>query len=403
THAAHDLPHRAELAQLAGDVPLDLLELALLGLGVEGQRAGVVVAAVHLRQLPATGGQEGLADGFVPLHRVEDADGRLRLDQAIRQGAYGLLIGIQWHASSLLDALQARHFDEDVGVGRIVKVIEDPLQWRVHQHTFALGRGHRLAVQATVLDLVEQALDVQVEQHQLAVPGQLEAEDGEVAAQASGQAGRQIPAAPMAGHGETVFLGAVQIVRAALGAHGPVLMIAHATDTQEQFVPPAVLTLPGAEQRNGSRLAGRQRLAEGHQAALQHQQQRQQCQRTPGTHVSLLVESTRSKRVACRYPPPHPSLASRRYKKPPEGGFLQDQFCGRMCGNRITSRMDGELVSSITRRSMPMPSPAVGGMPYSRARTKSASKCMASSSPASFSATWAWKRSAWPSASLSSE
>ena len=38
------------------------------------------------------------------------------------------------------------------------------------------------------------------------------------------------------------------------------------------------------------------------------------------------------------------------------------------CGNRITSRIDGESVSSITSRSMPMPSPAVGGRPYSIAR-----------------------------------
>ena len=28
---------------------------------------------------------------------------------------------------------------------------------------------------------------------------------------------------------------------------------------------------------------------------------------------------------------------------------------GRICGNRMTSRIDGELVSSITSRSMPMP------------------------------------------------
>ena len=42
---------------------------------------------------------------------------------------------------------------------------------------------------------------------------------------------------------------------------------------------------------------------------------------------------------------------------------------GRISGNRITSRMEGESVNSMTRRSMPMPSPAVGGMPYSRART----------------------------------
>jgi len=37
------------------------------------------------------------------------------------------------------------------------------------------------------------------------------------------------------------------------------------------------------------------------------------------------------------------------------------------CGNRITPRIDGWLVSSITRRSMPTPSPPVGGIPYSRA------------------------------------
>ncbi len=37
------------------------------------------------------------------------------------------------------------------------------------------------------------------------------------------------------------------------------------------------------------------------------------------------------------------------------------------CGNRITPRIDGWLVSNITRRSMPTPSPPVGGIPYSRA------------------------------------
>jgi hypothetical protein len=36
---------------------------------------------------------------------------------------------------------------------------------------------------------------------------------------------------------------------------------------------------------------------------------------------------------------------------------------GRMCGKRITSRIDWRLVSSITKRSMPMPIPAAGGMP----------------------------------------
>ncbi len=41
---------------------------------------------------------------------------------------------------------------------------------------------------------------------------------------------------------------------------------------------------------------------------------------------------------------------------------------GFICGNRITSRIDGLSVNSIARRSIPMPSPAVGGRPYSSAR-----------------------------------
>jgi len=43
----------------------------------------------------------------------------------------------------------------------------------------------------------------------------------------------------------------------------------------------------------------------------------------------------------------------------------------RMCGNKSTSRIEGESVSSMTSRSTPMPSPPVGGMPYSSARRKS--------------------------------
>lgn len=36
---------------------------------------------------------------------------------------------------------------------------------------------------------------------------------------------------------------------------------------------------------------------------------------------------------------------------------------GRRCGNRITSRIECLLVSSITRRSIPIPIPAAGGIP----------------------------------------
>ena len=41
--------------------------------------------------------------------------------------------------------------------------------------------------------------------------------------------------------------------------------------------------------------------------------------------------------------------------------------CGRIWGNSSTSRIEWLLVSSITSRSIPMPSPAVGGRPCSRA------------------------------------
>ncbi len=58
----------------------------------------------------------------------------------------------------------------------------------------------------------------------------------------------------------------------------------------------------------------------------------------------------------------------------PQGheGFKETQgtyLSGLSNGNRMTSRMEGESVRSITRRSMPMPSPAVGGRPCSRAWT----------------------------------
>ena len=41
---------------------------------------------------------------------------------------------------------------------------------------------------------------------------------------------------------------------------------------------------------------------------------------------------------------------------------------GFMWGNSRTSRIEEESVSSITSRSIPMPKPAAGGIPYSRAR-----------------------------------
>ena len=54
-------------------------------------------------------------------------------------------------------------------------------------------------------------------------------------------------------------------------------------------------------------------------------------------------------------------------------GMTKFQPSRRNAGNKITSRMLGESVSSIIKRSMTMPQPPVGGMPYSSARMKSAS------------------------------
>ena len=69
----------------------------------------------------------------------------------------------------------------------------------------------------------------------------------------------------------------------------------------------------------------------------------------------------------------------------------------------MTSRIEGESVKSIASRSMPIPSPPAGGIPYSIARTKSWSKRCASWSPSSRAASCWRKRSAWASGSFSSE
>ncbi len=62
--------------------------------------------------------------------------------------------------------------------------------------------------------------------------------------------------------------------------------------------------------------------------------------------------------------PAHSSVTSLPRSRPPSG---------RMCGNRITSRIEGEPVRIMARRSMPTPQPPVGGRPCPSARTKSSS------------------------------
>ena len=52
-----------------------------------------------------------------------------------------------------------------------------------------------------------------------------------------------------------------------------------------------------------------------------------------------------------------------------KGRVLLYLASGRIWGNSSTSLMLGWFVSSITTRSIPMPMPPAGGMPYSSART----------------------------------
>src|SRR5205085_365870 len=53
---------------------------------------------------------------------------------------------------------------------------------------------------------------------------------------------------------------------------------------------------------------------------------------------------------------------------PPGDGQLESSHSGRSVGNRITSRMFAVFVRYMNSRSMPIPTPPMGGMPYSIAR-----------------------------------
>ena len=56
-------------------------------------------------------------------------------------------------------------------------------------------------------------------------------------------------------------------------------------------------------------------------------------------------------------------------------------FSGFICGKNKTSCIEALFVINIVNLSIPMPKPAVGGIPYSIALKKSSSKTIASSSP----------------------
>ena len=75
--------------------------------------------------------------------------------------------------------------------------------------------------------------------------------------------------------------------------------------------------------------------------------------------VSLATTPSVPVTVIRRLRPQNPDIAGG-----PARGSAQ---ASRIAGNSTTSRIDGRPVSSITRRSMPMPMPPVGGIPSSSA------------------------------------
>src|SRR5690606_23298765 len=106
-HATHDLADRVEGAELAGDIPLDVLE-GLQAFGrVEVQRAALVVVRTDIRQFAAAILEELIANTVVPLDRVQHADGRLGLDDAVGQAADDQLILLALFYRHLASSLAA--------------------------------------------------------------------------------------------------------------------------------------------------------------------------------------------------------------------------------------------------------------------------------------------------------
>jgi len=76
-----------------------------------------------------------------------------------------------------------------------------------------------------------------------------------------------------------------------------------------------------------------------------------------------LVESQQSTRILRLYTRDRPFLGAIMNRAGGLNDLYSSDFSGRSKGNRMTSRMERESVSSMVSRSMPMPSPPVGGMP----------------------------------------
>src|SRR5690606_27923084 len=91
-HAPHDLPDRIEGAELACDIPLDILEY-LQALGrVKTQRATLVVIRTDIRQLAAAIAEKLITDVVIPLDGSQHPNWRLRVNNTVRQAADNQLV-----------------------------------------------------------------------------------------------------------------------------------------------------------------------------------------------------------------------------------------------------------------------------------------------------------------------
>src|SRR2546429_4932293 len=119
--------------------------------------------------------------------------------------------------------------------------------------------------------------------------------------------------------------------------------------------------------------------ADGHAPDRDDRDEREQPRRAPAADVAQGDPGFEGRR------PVVPQVQRDRERGGGQQDVLERQrshHSGRSIGNRITSRMFVWSARIMSSRSIPMPTPPVGGMPYSSARRKSSSSCCASESPA---------------------
>ncbi len=134
-------------------------------------------------------------------------------------------------------------------------------------------------------------------------------------------------------------------------------------------------SLRSSDRRSSDSRASRARRGCDRSASLESQRKGRRCPspQVPGGTTSLVLEQKAAARRPSRRAREARESHERRSRESHEPK-AQSYECNshaaraRISGNRMTSRIVGEFVSSITSRSMPIPSPPAGGRPYSSAR-----------------------------------